>query len=63
MKVTNQSAKAREIAATGQIVEPGDSVEVDDDLGRSLCEQPANWAASKPATKTAKADPAKSEED
>lgn len=55
MKITNQDRRAREIAATGQIVEPGETVEVDDDLGRSLCEQPANWAEAKPTKSKASA--------
>lgn len=46
MKVTNQRPWALEIVATQQVVEPGETVEVDDDLGKSLCEQPANWAKS-----------------
>jgi hypothetical protein len=32
-----------EIADTGQIVEQGKTVEVDDDLGKSLIEQSDNW--------------------
>jgi hypothetical protein len=33
-----------EIAATGQQVARGATVEVDDELGLSLCDQPDNWA-------------------
>ncbi len=42
-----------EIAATGQLVLPGQTVEVPDELGAALCEQPSNWtAADSPKTKT-----------
>lgn len=44
MKIRNVSGEAREIAATQQIVEDGDTVDLDDDtLAKSLLEQPANW--------------------
>lgn len=43
--IRNVSGRAREIADTGQRVEPDASVEVDDALAKSLLEQPANWAA------------------
>lgn len=43
MRITNQRSYALEIAATGQVVEPGETVEVDDDLGAGLVEQPDNW--------------------
>jgi len=33
------SDKGLQIAATGQVVDPGDVVEVPDDLGKNLCEQ------------------------
>ena len=40
------SDKGLQIAATGQVVNPGDTVEVPDALGKNLCEQdiwePAN---------------------
>lgn len=50
MKVTFIGpADATRIVATGQLVFHGDSVEVDDDLGRSLCEQESNWVAAKSA--------------
>lgn len=32
-----------EIAATGQVVAHGDTVDVDDALAASLCEQTDNW--------------------
>lgn len=41
-----------EIAATGQIVLPGESVEVSDELGAALCEQASNWTADIPKSKT-----------
>lgn len=46
-KIVNLRPWKVEIAATGQAVEAGGTVEVDDDLAESLCEQPDNW---KPAT-------------
>lgn len=49
MKVTyNGPIDVVEIAATGQVVERGQTVEVPDDLGKSLCEQDI-WAEAKPA--------------
>jgi hypothetical protein len=42
----------REIAETGQYVATGDEVEVDDTLGKSLCQQSDVWEAVK-VTKTA----------
>lgn len=45
MKVKNVSGFDRMIAATGKTVEDGATVEVPDELGESLCEQPANWEA------------------
>lgn len=46
MKVRNirQSADPYEIAATGQVVGHGETVDVDDLLGLSLCEQHEAWA-------------------
>lgn len=35
------------LAATGQRCEPGETIEVDDDLGRSLCEQTDKWAKAR----------------
>lgn len=51
MQIRNANSLTLEIAATGERVEPGDTVEVDDELGKSLLEQPANWVK---ATKTTK---------
>jgi hypothetical protein len=49
MKVTyNGPIDAVEIAATGQVVERGQTVEVPDDLGKSLCEQDI-WSEAKRA--------------
>lgn len=38
----------REIAATGQVVEPGGTVDVDDVLAVSLCDQPDVWVVDSP---------------
>lgn len=43
MHVKNVRPYALEIADIGVIVEPGEVVEVDHDLGSSLLEQPYNW--------------------
>lgn len=51
MHVTLIRDEAREIATTGQVVEPGETVEVDDELGASLCEQVDVWAAATPRSK------------
>lgn len=51
MKIRNVRPWPVEIAATGEVVEPDGEVEVDADLGRSLCDQPANW---RPVSKKAK---------
>lgn len=56
MKIALQPGWAPQtIAATGQHCAPGVAVEVDDDLGASLCEQADKWCAvkeSKPEGKT-----------
>lgn len=63
MKVRNVSSRPREIGVTGQLVEPGDTVDVSDELGRSLCEQPRNWKrAPEPKSDEPKAPKAASEE-
>lgn len=58
MQIRNVSGLVREIAnhPTRALVEPGDTVEVDDELGASLCEQAANWQAVdvKPTPKSTK---------
>lgn len=54
MQITNVRPYSLEIAVTGQLVEPGESAEVPDELGASLLEQPANWAAAKPAKPSTK---------
>ena len=58
MKVRNVSGFDRMIAATGQTVEADGIVEVSDELGASLCEQPANWeaVASEPKSKRKEGD-------
>jgi hypothetical protein len=47
MQIRNVHDRMLEIADTGQRVDPGEVVEVDDVLGVSLCEQPERWAAVK----------------
>lgn len=45
--------RAVEIAATGQTVERGETVEIaDDDLAGRLCEQATTWQTRKPTRKT-----------
>lgn len=43
MKVRNISDRDRVIAATSQVVEAGDTAEVDDEVGNSLLEQEDVW--------------------
>ena len=43
MKVRLKSLDGRVIAKTGQEVNPGETVDVPDDLGASLCEQTDLW--------------------
>lgn len=52
MKIRNVWATAREIAATGQVVAPGDTVEVPSTLASALCEQPDVWEKVKTTTKS-----------
>lgn len=47
MKVKSLSSSARFIAATGQTVEPGATVDVPNDVGRDLVKQPDRWEAVK----------------
>lgn len=54
MKVRLLDGVARVIAATGQVVEPGDEVEVDDELGKSLIEQVDVWGKAPRAAKAEK---------
>lgn len=56
MKITNVSGDDLHLPAIGKVIPAGDTVDVADDLGKSLLDQPANWQA---ATQTK---PAKSEE-
>lgn len=44
MQIENVRPYGLEIAASGVLVEPGESVEVDTALGKSLLQQPDNWA-------------------
>lgn len=56
MRVTNVSAGPRVIAATDEVVKPGESVEVDRQLGERLSAQSDVWRRSdKPATSDLKA--------
>lgn len=54
MRIKFKGSEAVEIADTGDLVEPGDVVEVDDALGASLCEQVDKWEPA--PSKAAKAD-------
>ena len=56
MKVVNVSGRPREIAATGQTVQPDQAVEVPDRIGRSLCEQPDRWKPQAEVKAPAKSD-------
>lgn len=52
MKFKNVSPRGDlELAATGDVVLAGESVEVDDDLGALLADQPENWELHAPAKK------------
>lgn len=46
MKIVNQRTYALEVI--GRIAQPGEAIDVPDELGERLLEQPANWA--KPTT-------------
>jgi hypothetical protein len=63
MHVKNVRPYALEIGPTGQVVEPGEIVEVEHDIGASLLEQPLNWQTpegdppiERPAVSAPKAD-------
>ena len=47
MKVKNKRSTAVVVAAAGSaepiVAEPGETIEVDDDLGKSLCKQVDRW--------------------
>lgn len=55
MQVKNKRPFAVDIA-NGPTAEAGETVEVDDELGASLCEQSDNWEAVKASKTSAKAD-------
>lgn len=57
MRITLITEPGRYIAATDQDVEPGETVEVPDEVGASLCEQVDVWADATPVSKP-KAKPA-----
>lgn len=56
MKIQNVTECALQIEATSQLVNPGDVVEVDALLGKSLCEQVSNWRPVSDAAKSKTAD-------
>ncbi len=57
MQIRNARSQTLQIAATGDYVEPDATVDVDDELGRSLLEQPDNWQPAKtPKAKTTQED-------
>ena len=60
MRLKQVNTTALRIAATNQLVNPGEYVEVDGPLGKSLCEQPKNWLAMKATKKAAGKSPAES---
>lgn len=47
MKITNITNRTRDIGVTGQVAGPGETIEVDDDIGKSLCEQEDRWKSAK----------------
>lgn len=51
MKLKNVSGRSRTVAGVGVTVGPDETFEVDDDLGKRLCEQPDNWQPVKAAKK------------
>lgn len=51
MQIRNVRGHTLEIAATGQVAEPEASVDVPDDIGALLLEQPDNWQPAKPSKK------------
>lgn len=62
VKIRNVSSRPREIAATGDVVDPDATVEVDRELGESLACQVDVWKAERPATRS-KATAEQAEED
>ena len=48
MQIRNVRTYALEF--NGHVVPPKGTLDVPDDLGRALCEQPDNWAAVKKST-------------
>lgn len=63
MKIKNVRGYALEIGVTGQLVNPDETVEVDDLLGKSLCEQEANWKRVTTGSKSKTADDGDKQED
>lgn len=60
VKYVGPYTEGAEIAATGQTVKPGETAEVDDELGRALCAQADNW---QPVTGSKAATAAKGDDD
>lgn len=60
MLIRNKHPESREIADTNQTVEPGETVEVSDELGESLVEQVDVWevadSGSRPTVEEVKGD-------
>lgn len=50
MKIVNQRSYALSIG--NQVAQPGDAIDVPDDVGKRLLDQPANWAAPKTTKKS-----------
>lgn len=63
MKIKNVRGYALEIGVTGQLVDPGETAEVDPLLGKSLCEQEANWQPVSSGSKSKTADPGDKQEE
>lgn len=63
MLIRNKYPEAREIVATGQQVESGDTVEVSDELGESLVQQVDVWEVADGGTKTGKSRKSQTDEE
>lgn len=56
MKIKSLREDARVIAATGQLANPDEPIDVDTHLAKSLLEQTANWAKASSKNKTSEED-------
>lgn len=54
MRIKNARPEAVFVPAIDQVVDAGAEIEVDDELGSSLLEQPDNWKSVKPKPTEAK---------